>query len=477
MPLGAFTVRYSPRHFPLFIALVLASGILLTGCGSSSSTPTPPPEPPFEGHAKYFEDHSYVGTETCLSCHAVEGTQMLASIHFQWETAATNVPGHEAHSHGKADIINNFCIAIPSNEGRCTQCHAGIGWDDKTYDRTDVNNIDCLICHDLSGTYTKEPKTAGAPPVDLDLQVCASSVGAPTKANCGFCHYTAGGGDNVKHGDLCIDLNNATREMDVHMHAEGNDAPNFACQKCHEGTNHVIPGGKIGTEVECSSCHTEAPHANSTLNTHTAKVSCQACHVPFIARSKPTKIEWWWVDAGQDIDPIPTDQYGMPTYNKLKGTFKWGQMVPPALRWFNGDWNRVFINDNDKYTTLPFVLAEPLGAKGDGKVRPFKLMIGNQVADKGNKTLLVPHLFGGKGGPNPYWAKFDWDLALLDGAAYTGQTYTGAYEFVDTEMYLGVNHGVAPKEQSLGCVDCHGAAARIEWGNHGFGANPFPMGN
>ena len=59
-------------------------------------------------------------------------------------------------------------------------------------------------------------------------------------------------------------------------------------------------------------------------------------------------------------------------------------------------------------------------------IYPFKKMIGNQPADAGvgNQTILVPHLFGTVGGPNPYWGKYDWNLALEDGAAVTGQTYT-----------------------------------------------------
>jgi len=108
-------------------------------------------------------------------------------------------------------------------------------------------------------------------------------------------------------------------------------------------------------------------------------------------------------------------------------------------------------------------------------IYPFKKMIGNQVTDAGNQTMLVPHLYGPKGGPNPFWAKYDWDLALQDGAAYTGQTYTGAFEFVDTEMYLTVNHEIAPKEQALGmdgtCVDCH-TDGQIDWIGLGWSDDP-----
>ena len=93
--------------------------------------------------------------------------------------------------------------------------------------------------------------------------------------------------------------------------------------------------------------------------------------------------------------------------------------------------------------------------------------------------MLVPHLFGMKGGPNPYWAKFDWDLALQDGAAYTGQTYSGAFNFVETYMYLTVNHEVAPAEQAYGmdgaCGDCH-TGNQIDWTLLGYDADPVTGG-
>lgn len=106
-------------------------------------------------------------------------------------------------------------------------------------------------------------------------------------------------------------------------------------------------------------------------------------------------------------------------------------------------------------------------------------MTGNQVADANNNTMLVPHLFGLKGGPNPYWAKYDWNLALEDGALYTGQTYSGEYEFVDTVMYLTVNHEIAPKEEALGmgnnCGSCH-LGGQVDWSELGWTGDPVVDG-
>jgi cytochrome c peroxidase len=54
-------------------------------------------------------------------------------------------------------------MSIISNEARCTSCHAGYGWKDATFDFTDMTKIDCLVCHDTTGTYKKIPTAAGMP--------------------------------------------------------------------------------------------------------------------------------------------------------------------------------------------------------------------------------------------------------------------------------------------------------------------------
>ena len=94
--------------------------------------------------------------------------------------------------------------------------------------------------------------------------------------------------------------------------------------------------------------------------------------------------------------------------------------------------------------------------------------------------MIVPHLFGTAGGANPYWGTWDWDLALLDAAAITGQPYTsGDFGFVSTEMYLTVNHEIAPKEEAYGyendCGDCH-FDDKIDWAALGWDADPVEGG-
>jgi len=455
-------------------------------------------------HELYFSVILYEGTESCLLCHQKEGEAALEMGHFTWEGKTDRMVGLEGQTHGKKDLLNNFCIAVPSNEGRCTQCHAGIGYADDTFNFENPANVDCLICHDQSGTYSKAPTTAGAPPPTVDLNAVARSIALgsePQRKNCINCHAKAGGGDNVKHGDISTDLVATTREYDVHM---GTDGADLKCVACH-GANHDPNNGDVnhgnagmslhsvneGEMKQCSDCHggQDKIHADTDADAlfnqgwH-ERLACQVCHIPAIARKISTKVEWYWADAGQDKTPPIDPETGRPTYNKKKGTFVWKNNVRPVLRYSNGYWDRMVINESDSYTEEPIQLATPHGDYNDpnAMIYPFKMMVGNQPVDTVNKTVNVPHLFGGKGGPNPYWAKYDWNLALLDGAAYTGQAYSGTYGFANTEMLLSVNHEVAPAENALGvgpmpdaCMDCH-STEYIEWDKLGWTDDPLNGG-
>ena len=451
-------------------------------------------------------DNAMEVTAKCLTCHSGVGEDMKATHHWTWKGEAPGMTNHTGE-HGKVDTINNFCIALISNEGRCTMCHAGYDWKAPTdyssfeaYDFDDTANMDCLVCHDTTGTYKKNTTTAGLPTAEVDLAAVAQSVGAaPSRQNCGACHFYAGGGDNVKKGDLGSSLVNPTPEMDVHM---GNG---MLCQQCHTTENHAIMGSgmhSVPTEgpIDCSDCHTSTPHSNATYNTHAAKVACQTCHIPAYSRALPTKTEWYWEPAG-----TPNDQYTecspfvfgegedaitRPCYDQMKGEFVWEMNVKPTYAWFNGDYERMLVGDT--FTAAgteadPIMLSKPLGDKNDAtaKIHPFKVMKGTQPVDASteNRVVLVPHLFGpgGQGGANPYWGNWNWVLALEDGETAvkanpyfdgSGYSFSGQYEWGHTEMYMRINHEVAPKSEALTCSDCHFGGSTLDWAALGYDGDP-----
>ena len=74
-----------------------------------------------------FETGSQV-TAACIGCHEGEANDFMKTVHWTWEGEAPYVANQAADTVvGKMTTINNFCVAVSSNEGRCTHCHAKIG--------------------------------------------------------------------------------------------------------------------------------------------------------------------------------------------------------------------------------------------------------------------------------------------------------------------------------------------------------------
>ncbi len=430
----------------------------------------------FEILQQHFDTPQDV-TRACLSCHNLTDRDFMHTTHWKWTRDYVTDAG-DTIQFGKKNAVNNFCIGISSNEPRCTSCHAGYGWKDHDFDFSDADNIDCLVCHDRTGTYKKFPSAAGYPVKEPkkfgkktfyppDYNKIAQNVGAPKRENCGTCHYTGGGGNNVKHGDLALELNNTTKEIDVHMAADGAD---MSCVDCHKTDAHVISGKMYSVSstdvnrVTCEQCHTGQPHKNTIINRHTKKVACETCHIPQFAKGSATKMYWDWSKAGKFRDNgsvlIEKDSAGNMTYHSFKGSFVWKKNVVPEYVWFNGT-ARHYLPGMKIDTSQVVQLNTLLGSYSDKKSRiiPVKVHRGRQIYDKKNNILIIPHLFGKDS--TAYWKNFDWNLAAETGMKSANLPYSGEYGFVSTEMYWPVNHMVAPMNESLTCKDCHARNSRL----------------
>jgi octaheme c-type cytochrome (tetrathionate reductase family) len=354
-------------------------------------------------------------------------------------------------------------VSIISNEARCTSCHAGYGWKDATFDFNDMTKIDCLVCHEQTGTYKKTPTAAGMPDPKVDLVKVAKSVGHTTRKTCGDCHFNGGGGEAVKHADLSRQLLKPERTCDVHM--GGYD---FQCAECHRTRNHKIAGRATSVPVtegsrNCEDCHTGSPHYGDDLldhhlNKHSATIACTTCHAPVYAKCKPTKVFWDWSKAGDKKRKPKKDKYGMKDYHWKKGEFIWKESAKPVYTWYGGFMKRVLLGDKLDLDQDVINITEPVGSISDpnSKIAPFKLMTGVQAADAENKYLLVPHLFPrNKEDKTAYWKHRDWQKAFTAGMKAAEMPYSGKYEWVTTRMYWGVEHEVMPADMALSCVQCH----------------------
>ena len=422
-------------------------------------------------HSAFFEEPFAMGpevTKACLECHEDAANEVMGTAHFQWVGDEVIDPRTgKPERIGKKNLINNFCIAIDGNWSSCTRCHAGYGWKDENFDFQNPENVDCLVCHDRSGTYLKG--AAGEPRKGVDLQAAAKSVGYPKRDNCGICHAYGGGGLGVKHGDLDSTLDNPDENDDVHMGRLG-----MLCIDCHGGDGHNIKGKAYSVSVNhengigCTDCHDEKPHDDARLNRHTAKVSCQACHIPTFANNVPTKMVWDWSKAGDD-----TRQDDPHHYLKIKGEFVYDQGVKPEYRWFNLEVGRYLLGDTIAESGAT-VLNPPLGDRSDpdAKIWPFKVHVAQQPYDKETRQLIPPVTSG----PGGYWHDFDWGKALALGAKGVGLKFSGDFGFTETVMYWPLSHMVLPKEKAVSCNECHGNGGRLDWKALGYDADPMNTG-
>ncbi|HSM94151.1 MAG TPA: cytochrome c3 family protein, partial [Anaeromyxobacteraceae bacterium] len=375
-------------------------------------------------------------------------TEVMASQHWTWAgptpdlLAADLATAVNPGNIGKVNLINNFCIATPSNDKRCDQCHAGYGGDPdagkpqksaRAYTAADssiplANRVDCLVCHsDPTAAYAKDPKNFGNPVATLNLAAAAQDIRRPTRTNCGVCHFYAGGGDNVKL--MGSSLKNPTEAIDVHM------GRGMECSDCHAGPSHAFKGAGVHTpahtqRVSCADCHGAAPHAgkvatNGTqLDTHAQKIGCQTCHIPKFSRGQFGKVDWDWSTAGDntkgvagvittkvndDGTPNAASLNSVVTYDYIKGNFTWQKGIAPGYRWSNGKSTHALTSDKGDLVAKGLTssdadrisLGEPVGGPGDGKIMPFKVMRGRQAVyiDGVNSFVPVPNVFG----PGSFW--------------------------------------------------------------------------
>jgi octaheme c-type cytochrome (tetrathionate reductase family) len=416
-------------------------------------------------HAAYFKEPFADGpsvTRACLSCHKDAAHQVMQTAHWSWLGDEVRRPGQAPVRVGKRNLVNNFCIGIQGNWPSCTKCHSGYGWKDDGFDFTQGQNVDCLVCHDWSGQYTKG--AAGFPEASVDLLASARSVGYPKRQNCSVCHSYGGGGLGVKHGDLDNSLENPAEDIDVHMGRE-----QFLCIDCHKAESHRVPGRSFAVSVQsqggigCVDCHREYKHADTRVEQHTTSVACQTCHIPTYARKVPTKQTWDWSQAGDAARPDDAHHY-----LKIKGEFTYEQDVRPEYAWFKGD----RVADSG-----PTHLNRPRGSMADPQARiwPMKVHRGKQPFDEEYRRIIVP-VTAGTPGERGYWKEFDWKKAAELGAKHTGLPFSGRMGFVETEMVWPLSHMVAPKSQALTCTDCHGPTGQMNFRALGYSGDPIRVG-
>jgi hypothetical protein len=213
--------------------------------------------------------------------------------------------------------------------------------------------------------------------------------------------------------------------------------------------------------------------ASFKLNDHVQSIACQTCHIPEIARGGvATVVVWDWRTAGKTKDGEGYHEEGYIqgngkhryTYKSIKGDFAFDENFAPSYGWFDGQ--MLYTTVDTKFDPQ----AESIEINGftgsredaDSRIWPFKRMQTWQPYDKGNGTLVYTHLWGEDDAS--YWGNYDMAAAIEKGMADFGLDYSGDFGFIKTISWWPITHMVAPKENALGCGDCHTSkGSRLEF--------------
>jgi hypothetical protein len=427
----------------------------------------------------------YEGTRTCLACHEAQARHVHASVHYQWKADAPQILNAGGRKLGKINTSNDFCtnpaiswIAILKNDAGavigngCSKCHAGLGLKpSEEATSAQLENIDCLVCH--SSSYRREvvkqaDDTLRWQPTALAnteaMLAIAQNVGRPTNEVCLRCHVGSGGGLNFKRGDIETAHARATRDFDVHMGA------GMQCIQCHRFKDHKVLGS--GTQMggiddpttahpQCEGCHRGDVHATAALNRHTRSVACTTCHIPTFARHDPTDMRRDWSRS----EPVKGE-------GRFEPAIEFRKNVTPVYAWWNGTGSFSLLDTpvtpgpNGKVS-----LYTPAGSIADpkAKIHPFKYHEAKLPIDNATKRMIpvaVGIVF--RTGNN--------EAATKAGArAFFGRDVTDI-AWIETERYMGIFHGVVPKQDALQCSACHSGGSRLDWKALGYPGDPIKTG-
>ena len=424
---------------------------------------------------------TWTGYDMCRSCHAQQASDMFNSVHYQWRGASGMTTGPATQGKFSATVdnstaLNSYCINILGNWNNysgCSNCHVGLGAKPSSIsDAAQLDNIDCLICHQKDykrtrpingGTYA--PNTAL---MTISMDQAVQTVSKPTRTTCLQCHAKGGGGDNFKRGDLAFAQGATTDAVfDVHM---ATTRGNLACQACHATASHKMAGRgsdlrpkESAAAVNCStsSCHsTKASltngHTTSGVNHHIGRVSCQACHIKTYGKNAADTTA---TEATETYRSWRTSIWNA-ALNRYEPAITLANNLTPKYAFWNGtSWGSNLLDTPVvDPATGAYKISRPNGAISDpagSKLYPFKYKTSEVPFNNGRNKLIAVD------------TSIFFNTGLVADAINQGMVNMGfsageAYTWVKTDEYQLITHEVAPAAGNvLACADCHKNTARM----------------
>lgn len=427
----------------------------------------------------------------CISCHDGDDgghqyDELLNTTHYNWVGATPDMINQQGSPQGKLNGVNSYCINIEGDWPVCGSCHIGRG--EKPGEETAgvKQNIDCLMCHNEDYALNRARiglNSMGPTETDpLILDSYVQNIAPPTRTNCLKCHAYAGGGDALKRGDLSSTLyDNTDPHFDVHMNSAG---PNLQCQDCHKFENHKVIGKgsdlrptddplRNPVDLTCANagCHTNMDSGsghnsagrNDAPDRHVARVACQSCHIPEYAKDA-TEIHRDWekhhdADVPEGISAYGCGVNGADSCAGHPHVVKASNLIP-ELKFWNRLSDNYLLGDNAEVTydtdkdTYP--TSRPTGDINDGKLTPFKYKTANQPITRiGRQLIALDTLVYIKETGNV-------EEAIESGLFNMGLPIDTDYDWIETDTFQMINHGVNPVSDVADCTYCHQSNLNVD---------------
>jgi predicted CXXCH cytochrome family protein len=293
--------RTGLRVFPM---LLLGAGIL---CATALAAPAPGAKSS-DAPGKQAEAATYVGSDTCATCHedvakgfASNPHVKMALMHGDNGVTCENChgPGSD-HVAGGGDATKIFDPAKASAkdvEAKCLTCHSGTH---PNFERSPhaKAGVSCVSCHSIHGGSVQLPGHAAAKAV-LPVEATTASgadyreklLKAPQPTLCFQCHTEVKPAFGMPfHHPVNEGLVKCTDCHDVHGTFGNNNLrstadQNMICTKCHTDVRGPFVYEHAAVKAEgCMACH--SPHGSQNarlLNMPTINTLCNQCHSPVSA--------------------------------------------------------------------------------------------------------------------------------------------------------------------------------------------------
>jgi DmsE family decaheme c-type cytochrome len=276
----------------LFVGIGFVGVVLAAATRSAPTAGAPVPQ---------AQAGSYVGDDTCLTCH--EGQAYAGTAHgrkFNEKTPAAGKgceschgPG-QAHVDGEGDktkIINPGKLGVRAASDTCTPCHdraAHALWDGSQHDMRQVGCLNCHAVHSPAGPGLLKAKD--------QVSLCGQCHRAIVNKQFRFNHMP------VREGKMdCSSCHNVHGSVNVKLLKVGTSVDE-SCWSCHAEKRGPFLWDHAPVSESCTTCHD--PHGSNNDRMLVAKQPylCQRCHVT--SRHPPTVYEGYQLQNSQNANKI-----------------------------------------------------------------------------------------------------------------------------------------------------------------------------